>query len=176
MKKLAMKIVNAIINSLKRTNHAGRTEKCVFGGNRRERRVLHRVNAAVGRALSDFSSMRMLATACADERGRNSRKMSSDPIREESRCLIAAAKKCGCFLNIGDVPGTRYTILSGESEVRLDQKARTYYKIKNPFAKSHLKKHSIRYALFEHIIHNVFFPECPLVFLGITEDIREARL
>ena len=118
----------------------------------------------------------MLAKACADERGRDSGSVSADSICSESRWLIAAAKATGCLLETKDVPGTRYTIRSGESEVRLVQRDRVYYKIKNPFAKSHLKKHSPRYALFEHVIHNILFPECTLEFLGVAEEMHEARL
>lgn len=102
--------------------------------------------------------------------------MPQDPIREESRALIAAAKRISCFLERERIPGTRYTIRTGESEVRLVQNERMYYKIKNPFAKGHLKKHPAHYALYEHIVHNVLFPECPIEFSGITEDLHEARL
>ena len=48
-----------------------------------------------------------------------------------------------------------------------------YYKIKNPFAKSHLKRHDIRDAIYEHIVHNILFPETTLQFLGVCEDGRE---
>ncbi len=102
--------------------------------------------------------------------------MSADPIRRESCALIAAAKRTGCWLETASVPGTRYTIRTGESEVRLVQKEQVYYKIKNPFAKAHLKKHPIEFALFEHIVHNVLFPDCGLDFLGIAEDMHEARM
>ncbi len=102
--------------------------------------------------------------------------MSEDPILAESRCLIAAAQRCGCLLEAKEIPGTRYTIHSGESEVRMVQRDQMYYKIKNPFAKSHLKKHSTRYALYEHVVQNILFPDCPLEFLGIVEELHEARL
>ena len=102
--------------------------------------------------------------------------MSADPIRRESCALIAAAKRTGCWLETASVPGTRYTIRTGESEVRFVQKEQVYYKIKNPFAKAHLKKHPIEFALFEHIVHNVLFPDCGLDFLGIAEDMHEARM
>ena len=90
--------------------------------------------------------------------------------------MIAAAKKVGCFIETKDVPGTRYTIRTGESEVRLVQKEGLYYKIKNPFAKLHLKRHPAEYVLFEHIVHNILFPDCRLEFLGITEELHEARI
>lgn len=102
--------------------------------------------------------------------------MSSDPIFRESRALIAAARETGCFVDAATVPGTRYTIRTGESEVRLVQKELIYYKIKNPFAKLHLKKHPPDQVLFEHIVHNVLFPDCRLDFIGVAEELHEARL
>lgn len=102
--------------------------------------------------------------------------MSADPICRESRALIAAAKSVGRFLNISEIPGSRYTIRTGESEVRFVQSDRQFYKIKNPFAKLHLKKHPPSFVLFEHIAHNILFPDCRLEFLGVTEGCHEARL
>lgn len=77
---------------------------------------------------------------------------------------------------MADVPGTRYSIRSGESEVRFVQTEQIYHKIKNPFAKSHIKRHPPEYAVFEHIVHNILFPDCRLEFLGIAEDLHEARM
>ena len=171
-----MNVFGRIINFLRGGNHAGGTENRVSGGHGHEHRVIHPVSAVCEQALSDFRRIRVLAAACADERGRDTGALSSDPVRQESRALIAAAKKVGCFVETKDVPGTRYTIRTGESEVRLVQKEGLYYKIKNPFAKLHLKRHSAEYVLFEHIVHNILFPDCWLEFLGIAEDYREARM
>ena len=68
----------------------------------------------------------MLAAACADERSRDIREMSTDPIRRESLALIAAARRVGCFVDVKAVPGTRYTIRTGESEVRIVQQEQIY--------------------------------------------------
>ena len=171
-----MKILNTRMNLFKGGSHAGRTEESVSGGNGRERRILHSIPSICERAVSDIRGIRVLAAACADERSRDTGQMSSDPIRRESDILIAVAKRNGCFIETDSVPGTRYTIRTGESEVRLVQREQLYYKVKNPFAKLHLKKHPPEYVLFEHIIHNVLFPDCRLEFLGVAEDIHEARL
>ena len=171
-----MNLFGIIKKILKGESHVGGTQERVSGGGERKRRVVHQVDAIVKRALSDLSGVRMLERACADERSRNPGEMPSDPIRETSGRLIAAAKKVGCYMDVKNIPGTRYTIRSGESEVRLSQKDRVYHKIKNPFAKSHLKKHSPQFALFEHIVHNILFPECPLEFIGVSEEVHEARL
>ena len=165
-----------ILNFPKGGKDAGRTSERVSGRDGYERRVVYPVDAIIKRAVFDIRGIRMLAKACADERGGDFGEVPPDPVCETSRRLIAAAKTQGRLIATDDVPGTRYTIRSGESEVRLVQKDRVYYKIKNSFAKSHLKKHSPKYALFEHIVHNILFPECVLDFVGIAEEMHEARL
>lgn len=171
-----MGVLDFITNFLKGGKNAGRVKSCVSGGHEPERRILHTVSAICEQALSDFGGIRVLASACTDERGRDTGSLSSDPICREGRALIAAAKKVGCFIDSKAVPGTRYTIRTGESEVRLVQKVGLYYKIKNPFAKLHLKRHPAEYVLLEHIVHNILFPDCRLDFLGVTEDLHQARL
>ena len=89
--------------------------------------------------------------------------------------MISAAKATGCFMDVRTIPGTRYTIRTGESEIRFVQKEQVYYKIKNPFAKLHLKKHPIEYTIFEHVVHNILFPDCRLDFLGVAAVMHEAR-
>ena len=171
-----MGILDFIVDFLKGGKHARRIENRVPGGREHEHRVLHPISAVCEQALSDFGGIRVLAAACADERSRDTGTMPPDPICRESRALIAAAKKIGCFVEAKNVPGTRYTIRTGESEIRLVQKEMLYYKVKNPFAKLHLKRHSVEYVLFEHIVHNILFPDCRLELLGITEDLHEARV
>ena len=116
-----LSVFESIVNFLKGGKHARGAENCVPGGHERERRVLHPVSSVCEQALSDFGGIRVLASACADERGRDTGSLSSDPVCRESRALIAAAKKVGCFIETKDVPGTRYTIRTSESEVRLLQ-------------------------------------------------------
>ena len=169
-------MIKSIIKFLKGGEDARGTEIRVSGGNGCERRVVHPVSTICEQAISDFCGIRMLATACAYERSRDIGALSPNPICRESLALIAGAKKAGCFIEKKDVPGTRYTIRTGESEVRLVQKDGEYYKIKNPFAKLHLKRHSERYVIFEHVIHNIMFPDCRLEFVGIAEDYHEARI
>ena len=134
-----------VIRFFKGGNHAGRTEESISGGSERERRIVHSIPSICERAISDIGGIRVLARTCADERSGDTGALSSDPIRQESIALIAAAKKAGCFVDVAKIPGTRYTIRTGESEVRLVQKEQVYYKIKNPFAKLHLKKHPPEY-------------------------------
>lgn len=160
----------------KRSSHASRVEECLSRRSEYQRRVVHSLPSLCEQGLSDLRGIRLLARACADERSGDTGALSEDSIRRESRALIAAAKRIGAFLERSDVPGSRYTIRSGESEVRVAQVEQRYYKIKNPFAKLHLKKHPVELVLFEHLVHNILFPDCRLDFLGVCEEVHEARL
>lgn len=154
---------------------------CRIGGDKArrsgdERCSVHSFASCRERALSDFRGIRMFEQALADERGRVAGRDAPDPLSLESELLIAAARKSGCFVDYESVPGTRYSERTGESEVRIVQSERVYYKIKNPFAKSHLKKHPVSEAIYEHIVHNILFPETPLEFIGVTEFLHQARI
>ena len=171
-----MGILKSLSELLKGGGHAGGTEEHIPGRNGRERRIIHSLPSVRERIISESRGIRVLASACAAERSRDSGEVSSDPVRRESRALIEAAKKVGCFVSVADIPGSRYTIRTGESEVRMVQTEQVYYKIKNPFAKTHLKKHPVEYALFEHVVHKIVFPDCRLEFIGVAEDMHEARI
>lgn len=82
-----MGVLDFITNFLKGGKNAGRVESRVSGGHGPERRILHTVSAVCEQALSDFGGIRVLASACTDERGRDTGPLSSDPICRESRAL-----------------------------------------------------------------------------------------
>lgn len=171
-----MNVLAFLAKLVKGNCHASGVEESLSRRNEYKCRVIHSLPTLCEQGLSDLSGIRVLARACAVERSGDSWALSEDPICRESRALIAAARQTGRFLERTDVPGTRYTIRSGESEVRLVQAEQLYYKIKNPFAKLHLKKHPVELVLFEHFVHNLLFPDCRLDFLGVCEDVHEARL
>ena len=176
VKYAAMNFIQKIVRAFKGDFHAEGTEERVSRGRIDERRVVHPLASVREQALSDLGRIRMLARTCADERGRDPRPLPPDPIRATSLALIDATQRTGLYLEAQAVPGTRYTIRTGESEVRLVQNEQVYYKIKNPFAKLHLKKHPAEYVLFEHLVHNILFPECRLEFMGVSSELHEARL
>ena len=171
-----VKLLKHIINVLKGAVHANDTRESSSRGDGNDGRVFHPFTSVRERAFSDLRGIRMLEEALTNERSRDIGGEPSDPVLRESGCLIAAAKIANCLLEAKSVPGTRYSVRTGESEVRMVQREQMYYKIKNPFAKSHLKRHDIREVIYEHVIHNILFPETALQFLGVCEDGREARL
>ena len=87
-----MNFIEKISAILKGAAHAKRTEDTVSRGRVAERRVVHPLASVREQALSDLRRIRVLARACADERGRASRQMPSDPIRETGLALINAAR------------------------------------------------------------------------------------
>lgn len=96
---------------------------------------------------------------------------------EEGLRLIAIAKKQGLFIdkstweNFGD----RKRLPSGESIVFLKNNGRSVVKLRNPFAKSVIKRLYARDALYEHVIHNILFPNTYYRFMGITQDAGGVR-
>ena len=73
---------------------------------------------------------------------------------------------------LGDLVSKR----TGESEVYWSKLDNSFYKIKSPEAKRPLKHTSETDWVYEHIIHNILFPECPYELIGITTKIREIRV
>lgn len=65
---------------------------------------------------------------------------------------------------------------SGESIVLLNEKENCVYKIKNPFAKKHLKNLNPINIIYEHIVHNLLFENSKYSFIGISEQDEEVRI
>jgi len=51
-----------------------------------------------------------------------------------------------------------------------------FYKVKNPAAKQSIKQTSSEDWMFEHIVHNILFPECAYEFVGINDEFNELRI
>lgn len=140
-----------------------------------ECRRVHSFASCRERALSDLGRIALLEKSLASERSRVVDSGASDPVLIESRALVAAAKENNLFYDITKIPGVRVSLRSGESSVFWNASDSSYYKIKNPFAKLHLKKHHPSDVVFEHVVHNILFPEVELEFLGIGEELGEVR-
>lgn len=88
-----MILFKSIVNIFKGGNNAKGIEKSVSGRDEFKRGIIHSFPSIRERALSDIGSIRMLASACANERGGDSGEVSPNPIRRESRAQIDSAKK-----------------------------------------------------------------------------------
>ena len=97
----------------------------------------------------------------------------------ESRRVIEIAKAHHLYfvtpewLRFGEL----YPKKTGESLVFLNPTADRVYKFKDPFAKSPLKYGVFaKDILYEHLVHNLIFPETALTFEGISEELGEIRI
>ena len=92
--------------------------------------------------------------------------------------MTDAAKEAGLWLDkaqlakLGDLVSKR----TGESEVYWNRQKSAFYKVKNPNAKRSLKHTSESDWIYEHVIHNILFPECAYEFVGVTLELGEIRV
>lgn len=97
----------------------------------------------------------------------------------ESERLVGIARENGQFRERKEIIslGTHIKKRTGESEVVIDNKNGRVYKIKDPYAKSPMKGNvQPEDAIYEHLVHNKYFPETRYRFEGISEDLGEARI
>ena len=93
--------------------------------------------------------------------------------QKEAERLIAAARANGMFIE----PGTfsnfpKVNAVSKESTVYRDEENNRAIKVKDPFAAESMADNSPFDELYQHIIHNIFFPESRYEFLGVTTNYR----
>ena len=135
---------------------------------------VHRFAASAERTISDCRCVRMLAAKVSAQSSGNTDCSPRDQVRD----LIAAAKTIGLFVpterieSFGDVVSKR----TGESSVIWNHNENAFYKIKNPNAKRPIKHTSETDWPYEHIIHNIIFPECAYEFVGVTDEFGELRV
>ena len=139
---------------------------------------VHRFASARESAISDCRRIRMLEEALSAQQLRVGEHGEGDSLRLASDRLIATAKETGDYIVPSGISefGELKRKQSGESAVYFDAKAGVFTKVKNPAAKSALKRTSPSDWLYEHIIHNILFPESRYEFKGITEELHEARI
>lgn len=72
--------------------------------------------------------------------------------------------------------GDRKRLPSGESIVYLNREGNQVTKVRNPFAKSTIKNMYAQDAIYEHLIHNILFPNTCYHLEGISEDADGVRI
>ena len=142
-------------------------------------RGLHPFTSRRERALSDLSRIRVLAEAFESQPGGTPNSSPRDSLRK----VVEIAKAHGLYITVpspssatGAVTGEMVSKRTGESEVYFNAAEHAYYKVKWPSAKAHIKQTSPRDWLYEHIIHNILFPDTAYEFIGITEEVGELKL
>ena len=157
--------------------HADETDNCAHD-QRNDRGGLHPFATAREQALSDLCGIRVLAAEVSAELVRTVQHGERASIREVSAALVSSAKKQGWFVpysertRFGDLKSRR----SGESEVYAGTDYGVLTKVKDPQAKQPIKGTCPEDWLYEHVVHNVLFPDTRYEFVGITEVVGSARL
>lgn len=130
-------------------------------------------------ANSDRSDIRVFEAGLSSEQYGDYEQGSGIAAQEaESKRLISIAKRTGLFIEKSHWQqfGDRKRQISGESTVFLDKEERVVTKIRNPFAKSVIKELKVRDAIYEHLMHNILFPNTRYHFWGISEENGIVRI
>lgn len=129
-------------------------------------------------ADSHRRDIRMFEIGISSQRYGNNCESARTLASEVGLCLINIAKENGLFVDKSkwDSFGDRKRLPSGESIVYLDSDGKIITKIRNPFAKSAIKNLKSQDIIFEHLIHNILFPNTQYTFVGISEDIDGIRI
>ena len=97
----------------------------------------------------------------------------------ESERLVSLAKQHGLFIP-AEVTKTltgKYPKRTGESVVYIDTAAGKVTKVKDPYAKAAMKSGvQPEDAAFEHLVHNLLFPETAYTLEGISEEMGDVRI
>lgn len=96
----------------------------------------------------------------------------------ESARIISIAKENGLYITKSQIEalGDRKRLPSGESIVYFDEKNSLVYKVRNPFAKSNLKRLHAQDVIYEHLVHNILFPNTRYILHGVGDENGEVRL
>ena len=158
--------------------HAQGTRDALHDGQPNDGGGLHPFASRRERALSDLSRVRVLAEALSAELLRASQHGESASVRELTTAVVNAAKSNGLYnpyeslKELGDLKRQR----SGESEIFAKADNAFIVKVKDPSAKESIKKTTPSDWLYEHIIHNILFPEATYEFIGVTEQLKSLRI
>ena len=129
-------------------------------------------------ADSDRSDIRVFETGLSTQRHGDYWQGKRTAEEEECHRLIEVAKAHDLYIEKSDWNkfGNRRRIPTGESIVYLSKDGSTYTKLKSPFAKAPMKHILPEDIIYEHLIHNILFPDTRYHFIGISEDSKSIRI
>ena len=129
-------------------------------------------------ADSDRSDIRMFEIGMSAQRHGDYRKSTRTAEEEESLRIINTAKEHGLYIDKKEWYkfGDRRSKDTGESIVYLSHDELFFTKIKSPFAKGAIKGTVPADIIYEHLIHNILFPNTRYRFIGISEDLKGIRI
>ncbi|MCR5573286.1 MAG: hypothetical protein K6F78_00505 [Bacteroidaceae bacterium] len=131
------------------------------------------------KADSDRSDIRVFEAGLSTEQHGDYEQSKGNAAQEkEGNRLIAIAKANHLFIEKEkwEQFGDRKQLQSGESIVYLSTDGGKVIKVRNPFAKASIKQLHACDAIYEHLVHNVLFPNTRYHFEGISEDVDGVRI
>lgn len=139
--------------------------------------VLHKGTNSRGQRDCDRSSVRVFEERLASEQNCDWTSGTRDTKELFCQCIINAAKENNLFLSNEECInlGERIHIRSGESQIYENASQGLIYKVRDPFAKIHLKSDNLTNIIYEHIAHNLLFPNARYTLVGISEIQESLR-
>jgi hypothetical protein len=127
----------------------------------------------------DRGDIRVFEKGLADECDGDSGNSERVRREAESERLVNIAKHHGLYLSKADIEklGERRRTPTGESVVYIDKVADRIYKVKDPYAKLPMKRCvQPEDAIYEHLVHNILFPEIRYKFEGVSDVDGDVRI
>lgn len=137
-------------------------------------------NAAGAMAqLGNRGDIRVFEEGLAASRWEHSEYSERDRREAESERLVSIARQHNLYVPIETIRRWTGKVSkhTGESAVYIDRAKGLVLKVKNPYAKAALKSGvQPEDAAFEHLVHNLLFPETAYTFVGISEEMGDVRI
>lgn len=137
-------------------------------------------NAAGAMAqLGNRGDIRVFEEGLAASRWEHSEYSERDRREAESERLVSIARQHNLYVPIETTRRWTGKVSkhTGESAVYIDRAKDLVLKVKNPYAKAALKSGvQPEDAAFEHLVHNLLFPETAYTFVGISEEMGDVRI
>ena len=145
------------------------------------------IRGAIGRRISQNSTreiqersglgdIRSYTEGLPDEQRRDREIGERESWEKESERLIDIAKHNGQFFLSGQYGNFGERVSKRTGECMVYKKGDVYTKVKDPCAKQPIKGTRAEDAIYEHVIHNLLFPNVPYTFQGISEDLGYMRI
>jgi hypothetical protein len=146
---------------------AGSDSRSVFGDN----------SGAIS-GIGDRGDIQVFEKGLGTESYDDSEYSERDRQGAESERLLTVAKTNGLYIDPKewDSFGGKYPKRTGESVVYINRDRGKIYKIKDPYAKAAIKGNAPEDAIYEHLIHNLLFPETRYTFEGISDHLGDVRI
>lgn len=139
--------------------------------------VLHQNTETIRQSDCDRGSVRVFEAQLASQPYGDWLSGSRNAQKAVSQFIIDTAIDSGLFVSESSLSslGERKRLPSGESIIYENAAQGVIYKVRDPYAKLHLKSGRAIDVLYDHIAHNVLFPEAKYTLIGVTSILDEVR-